>query len=123
LSYWVERNLHTEFKLLSMPGSGPKVCGGWWVCKAISVLSLVQAEQYLEIFQPEKYRFVFENWCFLFGRGLVRNAHVAMIITGRIKSSQPNPSARVMDWSSNPAHRQTVIIVRQYCPGLLGTLG
>ena len=71
---------------------------------------------------------------FLLGRGIVRNAHVAMIITGRIKSSQPNPSARVMDWPSNPGtqtnsdHSAAILswVIRDTwlgCLGLLGTLG
>ena len=49
-SSWVEISLHTEFQLPMLPVNGPQVCGGWvgggWVCKAISVLSFDQAEQY-----------------------------------------------------------------------------
>ena len=33
--------MYTEFQCPTMPGTGQKVCGGWWwVCKPIIMLSL-----------------------------------------------------------------------------------
>ena len=43
--------LYTEFQSSTMPGTGQKVCcggGWWWWLRPIIVLSLAQAEQFLD---------------------------------------------------------------------------
>ena len=53
--------LHTKFQCSTMPGTGLKVCGGWyggwvvWWCKPILVFSLGQAEQY-NIYWPNQWK-------------------------------------------------------------------
>ena len=39
---WIEISLNTGFDLTMLPLSGPKVCGGGWLLRPISVLSLDQ---------------------------------------------------------------------------------